>query len=72
MIINKKNILKALLALGLCMGIYSGQAFAEEEVQVLVIDNGSPVQVSEPSTFGLILAGAIGLGLVAYRNRKNK
>ena len=67
----KKNVvLSALMAMFLCSGIFSSSVMADDDVAALVVDNGDTVSVPEPSTYGLLLAGVIGLGIVAYRNRK--
>ena len=68
--INKNTLFTTLLALFLSASIFTNTAMADDDVAAIVVDNGPTVSVPEPSTLGLMLAGIIGVGLVAYRNRK--
>ncbi len=70
--INKSNIFKALLVMGLSTCIYTNNAVADDDVAVLVVDNGPSASVPEPSALSLLLGGAIALTLVGRRNRKNR
>ena len=70
--INTSKTAKTLLVVGLCSGIWANNAVADDDVAELVVDNGSGVSVPEPSTWSLLLVGAIGAGLVAWRKRKDK
>jgi len=69
--IKNINLLKLLMIVGLSVSFYTGSAIADDDVAALVIDNGF-TSVPEPSTLALFLAGAVGIGIVARRNKKDK
>ena len=68
---NRKNILKGVAMAGICACLYANGVVADDDVAALVVDNGT-VSVPEPSTLALFLAGAMGVGIAKFRNRKDK
>ena len=74
--VKMSNLFYASLTLFLYTAVYLQNAFADDDVAALVVDNGSGMSggfsVPEPATWSLLLAGAVGAGLVTWRNRKNK
>jgi hypothetical protein len=71
--INNSKTAKALLLVGICSSIWTSIVVADDDVAALVVDNGSGmVSVPEPSTWSLLLIGAIGTGLFVWRKRKDK
>ena len=66
-----KNYFKALLIIGMCAGIYANNAIAgDDDIAGIVVDNGTPISVPEPSTLPLLLAGVIGVAAVRLLKRK--
>lgn len=69
---NGKNLLKVASMAGICACLYANGVVADDDVAELIVDNGTPVSVPEPSTLALFLAGAVGVGIAKSRNRKDK
>ena len=66
-----KGSFKVLFFIGMCVGVYANNAFADDDVATLVVDNGTPIiSVPEPSILPLILAGVI--AVIAVRIFKSK